>query len=238
VSFALSAGLIARFVSARAGHPAGEHESGRTSLRRAFGSIIGSPLLRSLLGLGWLAGFYIVPEAVAAPYAKSLGSGAVGVGLLMASMPCGGAVGAWLLVRFVPTAKRGRVVVPLAVAAGLPLAACWASPGLGLSMLLWAFSGAASAYQVFAAPMFVEATPAAQRARAVGLAASGLVAVQGLGALAGGWAGDYLGIGTVVALAGLVGAASAIGIGILARRSRLFTRPASSPEQQDLPLAS
>src|SRR5690242_10831256 len=46
--------------------------------------VFGSRLLLTLLLFGWLAGFYIVPEGLAAPYARSLHGNALTVGLLMA----------------------------------------------------------------------------------------------------------------------------------------------------------
>jgi len=50
---------------------------------------------------------------------------------------------------------------------------------------LWALAGAGGAYQLVAAATFVQALQPASRARAFGLAQSGLYAVQGLGILAG-----------------------------------------------------
>src|SRR5271156_506867 len=44
-----------------------------------------------------LAGFYIVPEGLAAPYAHSLHGSTVTVGLLTAAMPSGMVVGAFVL---------------------------------------------------------------------------------------------------------------------------------------------
>ena len=41
------------------------------------------PPLRTLVLFGWLAGFAVVPEGLAAPYARTLGGGPLTVGLLM-----------------------------------------------------------------------------------------------------------------------------------------------------------
>jgi hypothetical protein len=59
--------------------------------------VFGDPVLRTLLLFGWLAGFYILPEGLAAPYAHSLGGTAVTVGLLMAAVPLGTVIGGLLL---------------------------------------------------------------------------------------------------------------------------------------------
>jgi hypothetical protein len=47
------------------------------------------PALRALLLFGWLAGFYVLPEGLAVPYAHSLGGAEVTVDLLMAAVPLG-----------------------------------------------------------------------------------------------------------------------------------------------------
>jgi predicted MFS family arabinose efflux permease len=214
-SFALSAVIIAAAVRSRPVPSLGRHAAPEP--RGAWAAvrvIVSDGRLRSLLALGWLAGFYIVPEAVAAPYAKSIGTGTGGVGLLLASIPLGGAAGAWILVRWVPRPWREHLVAPLAVAAGLPLLGCWWSPGLAVSAILWALSGAASAYQVVAATSFVRLVPDSMRGRCVGVAAGGLLAIQGLGALAGGYLGEHVGMGEAVALAGLVGASIAAVFGV------------------------
>jgi len=54
--------------------------------------VFGDPALRTLMGLGWLAAFYEVPEGLAAPYAGSLKGGALAAGLLIATSQLGAAV--------------------------------------------------------------------------------------------------------------------------------------------------
>ena len=102
--------------------------------------IAGDPQLRLLLGLGVLAGLHVVPEGVAPSYAHALGAGSVAVGVLMASLPLGTAVGAWLVV---------RSQAPDQVQAG---SARWrrhgdppdrvsGQPGIAVSAGLWSFRG-------------------------------------------------------------------------------------------------
>jgi hypothetical protein len=71
-------------------------------IRIAFGN----RKLLTLLLFGWLAGFYIVPEGLAAPYAHSLHGDTFTAGLLMAAMPS-----AWWRVPFCsaepPPHRRG-----------------------------------------------------------------------------------------------------------------------------------
>ena len=219
VSFAISALIISIFVRRRR-VPTSSRSQSSDGIWASVASIMANPRLRRLLAFSWVAGFYIVPEALAAPYAHSVGAGASGTGLLMAAMPAGGAIGALLLVRYVGPAVQPKLVAPLAVAAGLPLALCWFGPGLGVSVMLWGLSGFASAYQVLAAALFVGLVPDTIRGRGVGLAASGLLAVQGLGSLLGGVLAEYLSVGRVVAIAGLAGVATATAVAVIGRRDR------------------
>ena len=125
----------------------------------------------------------MVPEGVAAPYAADMDNGAVAVGLLMAAMPAGSAVGTYLLVRFVPAAVRSKFMGPLAAATGVPLAVCVLHPNLVFSLVLWTASGLFFGYQVQVITEFVRTVPDQQRGQAIGIASSGLLAVQGFGIL-------------------------------------------------------
>jgi MFS family permease len=193
------------------------------SVRGTVGVIVGDARLWALLGLGWLAAFYVIPEGVAAPYAEALRRGPAAVGLLMASMPAGQAVGSWIFVRFYPDELRTKLVGPMAALAGVPLIGCLSNPGLAASIVLWALSGVACAYQVQAVSMFVRSVPDAQRGRVLGFAASGLLAVQGLGIVAGGVVGASIGMYRVVAIAGATGAVLALPL------ARVWTRALGAP---------
>ena len=72
--------------------------------------VFGNRRLLTLLLFGWLAGFYIVPEGLAAPYAHSLHGSTVTVGLLMAAMPFGMVVGAFVLSKMATPSTRMRMV--------------------------------------------------------------------------------------------------------------------------------
>jgi len=182
---------------------------GLATVLGGFRTIFTSGKLTTLVGLAWLCGIYIVPEGVAAPYALKISSGATAVGLLMAAMPAGTAVGTYLFVRWVPAAKRSYWMGPLGMASGVPLIFCAALPNLAVSLLLWAAAGLFFSYQVQVVTEFVREVPDTQRGQAVGIASSGMLAVQGLGVLAGGWIASSLGVGWAVSLSGLAGAAIA-----------------------------
>lgn len=207
-TFAVSAALI-RFGLADRPRPAatGSAAPGEAGTGSAVRGILRDPRRRALLALAWLVGWYVVPEALAAPYAAQAGAGPAAVGLLMAADPLGSVAGAWLFVRHVPARLRERLVGVLAVGAALPLLPCLLRPGIGWTVLLWSLSGMASAaYLLQAQAGFVRATPPGERGRAIGVAASGLVAAQGVAVLAGGWLAEVWGAAAAVTAAAAAGA--------------------------------
>jgi MFS family permease len=165
------------------------------------------PRRRALVFLAWMIGWYVVPEALAAPYADEFGGGPAVVGLLMAADPLGSIVGVWVFVRFVPERTRERLVGVLAVCAGLPLALCVLRPDLVITLVLWAGSGMCStAYLLQTQAGFVRATPEHERGAAIGVAASGIIGAQGVAVLVGGRLADLWQPSTAVAVAGAIGA--------------------------------
>lgn len=222
ITFVLSTLLILLGVKAR---PAAgltedaDDELGRRShlqlVRDGFRLIFTNARLRTLVGLAWLCGIYIVPEGVAAPYAAKIHGGATAVGLLMAAMPTGTAVGTYLFVRWVPPAIRSRCMGPLGMASGAPLVFCAMLPNLATSLVLWALSGLFFCYQVQVVTEFIKDVPDSQRGQAVGIASSGMLAVQGIGVLIGGWIASAFGVGWAVSLAGLAGLVIALGLALM-----------------------
>ena len=230
-TFALSALLVRMGVANRvrpgpvegseargAGHDDASGGSAPGSPRGVRGVIAGfteiatDPRRRALVVLAWLVGWYVVPEALAAPYADQLGAGPTVVGLLMAADPLGSVLGAWLFVRFVPAETRARLVGVLAAAAGLPLLLALLHPGIALTVVLWASSGAlATAYLLQTQASFVRATPDGSRGRAIGVAASGIVAAQGIAVLVGGLLADLWDPATAIAVAGVLGTLMSLG---------------------------
>jgi MFS family permease len=211
VTFALSALIIMFWTRQR---PAARATlSNRPSLwaitRDGASLVFGNRTLRTLVLFGWLAGFYVLPEGLAAPYAHSLGGGTMTVGLLMAAMPVGMVISALVLGRLVRPSSRLRIMGWLAILACAPLIGCAADPPLGVVLALWMLSGLGSGYQLAAASAFVQTVPDSGRALAFGLAQSGLLAAQGLGILIGGAAAELMGPEAVVALAGAMGLGAA-----------------------------
>ena len=198
--------------------PAVTGRDGAEPVRSVFGQMIAGARiiwrdrrLRSLVGLGWLVGFAIVPEGLAVPYADEIGAGTAAVGLLLAAVPAGTVVGAFVLGRFVPPQRRLVLLGPLAVLTPAPLIAYVFRPELVPAVLLLLTMGLFSAYQVTAGATFIRMVPDAGRGQAFGLAGSGLIAAQGLGLAAGGLLASVLGsVAVTIAVAGAAGTLLAV----------------------------
>ncbi|MEU1483917.1 MFS transporter [Streptomyces sp. NPDC005752] len=224
LTFLISAALIRLGVKARPVDPSADARPKRmhTQVGRASALIWSDPRLRSLVALGWLAGFIMLPEGLAAPFAQEAGQSAASVGLLLAAHPAGMVLGAALLGRAgVGAERRRRLLGPLAVGANLPLVVYWAGPGVGPALLVLLVSGLCSAYQITAGATFVLLTPADQRGQALGLARSGLTAVQGIGVAAGGLAAELSGSSArTIGGAGLIGTLCAVLVAVSWSRAR------------------
>ncbi len=206
LSFSLSAGILACGLRSR---PAPRRSAGDASPWEitwdGVTAVFGTPVLRTLVLFGWLAGFTVVPEALAAPYARELGGGAPAIGLLMAAMPAGTVIGGFVIGRLLRPSDRMRPMGWLAMLSCAPLIFSLAHPPLPVLILLLALAGAGGAYQLAAAAAFVTALPAARRVRAFAVAQTGLLAAQGLGIVTGGAVAQRAGAPGTVALAGLMG---------------------------------
>jgi MFS family permease len=195
-----------------------------TMTRAGARLVFGSRKLRTLVLFAWLCGFYVLPEGIAAPYAAQLYTGSLPVpvitGLLMAAMPAGTVVGAFLFSRFVSPARRLRLMGWMAMLSCAPLIVTAMRPPLAVVLAAWALSGIGGAYQLAANAAFVQTVPAERRAQAFGLVQSGLMAVQGIGILVGGFAAERLGPEPVVALSGVAGLTCAAVLAMIWTESR------------------
>lgn len=210
VTFVLSAAVLAYGVAPRpAPAPAaGAVRSWSGDIAAGARTVFADPSRRTLAVVVWLAGTYIAPEGVAAPYAAQLGAGPVAVGLLLAAIPAGSVVGAIVFTRWVPQRTRERWMLPLAVAAGVPLMVSALAPSVAVITVLWGLSGAAVAAALIQAQAgFVRRTPAEARGRATGLAAAGLIGAQGLGLLAAGLLAEWSSPAVAVAVTAAVASA-------------------------------
>jgi predicted MFS family arabinose efflux permease len=168
------------------------------------------PGLRPLFVLGMLAGFYITPEGLAAPWAAELGAPPQAVGLIMGAPAVGLALGAWIFTKFVRSDARARLTGPLAALAGVALTLCVVKPGLVPVLALLTLSGVFTAYQVQVGASFGRLTPADGRAQVMGLLNSGVLTAQGIGVLLSGLLAELVGVPATVAIAGAVGVVIAV----------------------------
>src|SRR3984893_8589241 len=216
VTYLVSAGLVRRGIGPH--RPAGGQGTGTTSrfALAGLGVIFGDRRLTGLASMLWLYGFYLAPTALAAPYAHQIGAGKAVVGVLMAADLPGAVLGGRLVAR-IPPAARSRLMVPLAIVTGLPLLATAMAPGMPLTVLLWAGSGALSSYMVLAQVALTRAVPDDLRARTTGVAAAGLQTAQGLGVLLAGALAEVMSPAASIALCAAAGSACAIVIRVACR---------------------
>jgi hypothetical protein len=154
-----------------------------------------------------LAGLYVIPEGLAAPYAHELGAGTFAVGLILASDPVGSVIGAWVYARWVPAPVKPRLVGWLAVGSGIPLLFLMLRPGVAGSLVLIALSGLLSTpYQMQATAMITRAVPDDVRGQVSGLTSTALVTVQGVGIVLAGAVAQAVGAAATLGYAALLGA--------------------------------
>ncbi|GAA1267505.1 MFS transporter [Sphaerisporangium rubeum] len=193
--------------------------------------VFGDRRLRVLVLFAWLCGFYVLPEGIAVPYAATFTTDPRTVtlltGLLMAAMPTGTVLGAFIFGRFVTPTRRLRAMGWMAMLSCAPLIGCATRPPAAVVLVLWVLAGIGGAYQLAANAAFVQSVPANRRAQAFGLVQSGLLGVQGIGILIGGAAAQTLGPEPVVALSGAAGLATAVLLAVVWTESRTetITRP-------------
>ncbi|MBL7253197.1 MFS transporter [Paractinoplanes lichenicola] len=212
-TFALSAALIALGVARRpAALPDGETAGLLAQSRDGIRYILADPWLRTCLALVWIAtGFSFAPEAIAYPYAESLGGGPVQAGLLLAAPSLGFLLGAIALTRVLAAGTRDRLLRPAALLSTVALAPALLGPSLPVLLFLLVLAGAGASFIVPLNAVFVRRVAPEFRGRAMGVAASGLLVCQGLGFLvAGGAVQAGLTPATVVGLSGLLGAAAVL----------------------------
>jgi MFS family permease len=170
------------------------------------------PDLRTPMLYGWLCAFYNAPEGIAAPFARELHAGAVGVGLLLAAGAAGYTVGAAAFGRLAAPSVRPRLIAPLATGCSLTLILIALRPGLPVALLILAASGVCTCFQVAANSAFVMATPPSRRSQAFGLATGGMSLGQGVGIVLAGAAAQQFTPGTVIAASGVAGVIAAVAI--------------------------
>lgn len=208
-TFLLSFGVLATYLRPRPTPDASLPSSVRAFVRalvpdmsRVVRDKVRAPLL--VLAGGALL-FMVAPESLAVPYAHVHGHGSVAAGLLLASQPCGVAIGSWLLIRFVPPRVQGRVLLALAVLSALVQASVATNPALPFAVLLWALTGLGQSFMVATIAAYNLVTPAGLRGRANGIASAIVSLTQGVGFLVWGAVGAWRGPAAAIAWSGVLG---------------------------------
>ena len=186
--------------------------------RDGITQVFGEQGLRTVVLFGWLAVFYTVPEAIAAPYAAGLGAGPAATGLVLASTAFATMIGTPLFTRFVRPRTRATLMGPLAVGTCAALVLTALRPDLAVSLVIFSVSALFGIYQIAAGTEFAARVPDERRAQAVGIASTGIVVGQGAGFIAAGAAASVLGPAAVIALWGGAGTIAAVALTLRWRR--------------------
>ncbi|MGK5499454.1 MFS transporter [Streptomyces sp. URMC 125] len=198
--FAASAAVL-RFGTRERRPPARERTAGGGA-----GALPADRRVRALLGLCWVPPvFMVVPEALAAPYTRQIGTGPAGTGLLLAAMPLGAVAGEAAAGALLGPAARERLVLPAAVLLPLPLVAFAWRPALVPALAALVLTGLCAVYALGLDRWYLDAVPRELRGRAMTVMSAGLMTTQGLGMAAGGAAAEWAPPHAVVAGAGLLG---------------------------------
>ena len=146
--------------------------------------------LRAVVLLLWAtAALLVATDAVALPYADSIGAEPWQATMLLAATPAGAAIGSLLVARL-PIGQQIRLVFPLAFASTVPMLATAAGTRPGRRRRrLWLVAGLCQGYVVTLMAMTMQLTPEQRRGRVFGVAGAGfngmaIVGLVGLGAIA------------------------------------------------------
>ncbi|MEP6761274.1 MAG: MFS transporter [Sporichthyaceae bacterium] len=197
-----------------------------TDLRAGWRLVFDDPALRALVLLGWGASvFLIAPEAVGLAYARADGASSAVGAALMASLPAGAALGAFIIGRVGPL-RQVRAILPLAVLTCLPLLATSVSPPWEVALVLWFLSGLCQGFMVPLMATVSLVSPAKFRGRVIGLAAAGFSAMTAATFLLSGLIADLTSPAVAVTFAGVVGLAL-VGVAYRSWPARAIQRAAT-----------
>lgn len=212
ITFGISALLVLFGVQHR---PATRTGARRHLLRESgegFRLVFGTETLRAIAIMAFVATmFAVVPEALAAAWAaEDSGDGAargLDQGLIMAAGPIGFVVGGILVSRLFSTARRERLIRPLAVLSALALAPALAGPPAPTVAILVALAGMAVGGLIPTLNgKFVLILPHGYRARAFGVMQSGVQLSQFGAVVVTGVLADHFRLPLVVGLWSVAGA--------------------------------
>jgi MFS family permease len=174
-------------------------------LARGARVVAADPVRRILVLLGCGAAFVLVaPETVALAYARERGMSPFVGSLLMATIPAGAAVGAYLIGR-APPMRQVRLITTLVGLACLPLLATFVAPPVPVAAALWLVSGTCQGFMVPLVTTVTLATPPAQRGLVNGLASAAFTIATSIAYLVTGYLSDLTSTALSVGILGVGG---------------------------------
>jgi MFS family permease len=178
---------------------AGTHERVPLSTRSAHLSLLADSLtgirdvmlivpLRRLLVFGWIVPtLAVTPEALAVPYATSLGAGTTGAGVLLTALPAGTLLGEALTTWLIPAERQAGIVTAAAALTFVPLLGFAFHPGIPVALAVLFCSGLGAALYLGLDRLVLQLAPEDLLARTLSIEAAGVMFWQGIGyAIAGG----------------------------------------------------
>jgi hypothetical protein len=213
-TFLISAALIRSGVRHRPGPVAPGADAPRTGLRAVaadtrsgIGYVFSQPTLRIYLALMWSSCLFVYSyQGQVATLVQDLHGGARLGGVLLAAAPTGLAIGAIVLTRLIPPARRLDLVLPLAFVACGVQTLLWTRPGSLSVAAVFFVVGLTGVYSSILNPLFVKAADPAFRGRAMGVAVAGINLAQGAAVLIAAVGAHCLGTVNALGWCGLCGA--------------------------------
>lgn len=185
--------------------------------------------VRGLLLVQWVPpAFVVAAEALIVPYVQLRGFPAGSAGLLLACAPAGMLLGNVVVGRLLRPATRERLVVPLMIGLGTPVAVLALPVPLPVVAVVLFLAGATFTYSLGIQRRFLDALPEDRRGHAFALLATGLMTLQGVGPAVIGAIAEVTSIGVAMVLAGVGTAACGLIWSFSQRRASSGTR---APEE-------
>ena len=205
-------------------------EEGLVSRTRTVNrALLGSPVTRPLYLAMWVPNGLIVGcEALFVPF-----GGHSGAGYLFATTAAGMLVGDIVVGRFVPPARRDRMIEPLRLLLALPFLGFLFTPSLAVALVLGFIAAAGYSASLPLQERLIGNADAAMRGQAFGLYSTGLMVGQAVGAAIGG----ALAVGLSAAHAMGVLAAASVAITVALVPGLRRSNPAAAEIDDEIALA-
>jgi len=172
-------------------------------------AVLAQPRLRRLFVFGWLLpACTAAPEALAAPYTHDIGRAAGAVGIYLAGLPAGTALGDLWVARVASARAQPRLVLPGALLTCLPLLAFLGKPGLAGAVALLFVAGLGNAYTPGYDQTLLAASDVRLRSRTLALQTAGLMFSQGVGFAVWGLVAEFAAPRLVIPAAAVCGLAA------------------------------